>query len=361
MLKSAFLPYTLNFRFDAGTSRGVLNEKTSWFIKIWKEDQPEVFGLGECGPLPNLSPDHNPHLTDSIQNVLIKIADWSDLPKIEKIGAVVASVVPSDLPSVSFALETALLDLALGGKRRITENDFVHGKYMIPINGLIWMGSKDFMMQQIRDKLKDSYDCIKIKIGALDIELELEILKYIRKKYSSSTITLRLDANGAFEPGEALGILERFSAFDIHSIEQPIRAGQRRAMQTLCRESPISIALDEELIGITGKEQQEALLDDIQPHYIIIKPTLVGGLSASGQWIRLAEKKDIGWWITSALESDIGLNAIAQYTAGYQTNLHQGLGTGQLYHNNIGSPLYIRDGYLGYELTRDWNLSVLGF
>jgi len=361
MLKSAFLSYKLIFHFDAGTSRGVLKEKTSWFIKIWQKDQPEIFGIGECGPLPNLSPDHEPHLADSIQNVLAKITDWSDLPGVEEIGAAVASVVPSNLPAVTFAMETALLDLALGGKRRITENDFVHGKYKIPINGLIWMGNKDFMMQQIHDKLKEGYNCIKIKVGAVDLESELEIIKSIRKKFSPDTITLRLDANGAFEPGEAISILERFSYYGIHSIEQPILAGQRRAMQTLCRESPIPVALDEELIGITGLEQQEALLDDIQPQYIIIKPTLVGGLSASGQWINLAEKNDIGWWITSALESNIGLNAIAQYTAGYRTNMHQGLGTGQLYHNNIGSPLYIKEGYLGYNLARDWNLSMLVF
>jgi L-alanine-DL-glutamate epimerase-like enolase superfamily enzyme len=222
------------------------------------------------------------------------------------------------------------------------------------------MGDKDFMMQQIHDKLEAGYNCLKMKVGAMDIRTELEILKSIRKKYSPSVITIRLDANGAYDPRQVLKNLENFSAFGIHSIEQPIRAGQIQAMHDLCLNTPIPIALDEELIRVTGR-QKEALLDNIKPQYIIIKPTLVGGLSASGQWIKLAEKRNIGWWITSALESNIGLNAIAQFTAGYQTNMHQGLGTGQLYHNNFGSPLYIKDGYLGYDQTKNWNLSALDF
>jgi len=360
MIKSSFLPYTLVFRFAAGTSRGVLRKKTSWLIKVWQENDPEVFGLGECGPLPGLSPDDDSKLVNVIESALRNIADKTDLTGFDETGRFVSSIIPEKFPAVSFALETALLDLFSGGKRQIIKNDFVRGKMKIPINGLIWMGDKDFMMQQIRNKLEAGYNCLKMKVGAMDIGTELEIIKSIRKKYSPSVITIRLDANGAYDPLQALINLKKFSALGIHSIEQPIQAGQIQAMHDLCLNTPIPIALDEELIGVTGRKQ-EALLDSIKPQYIIIKPSLVGGLSASGQWIRLAEKKNIGWWITSALESNIGLNAIAQYTAGYQTNMHQGLGTGQLYHNNFDSPLYIEDGYLGYDQTRNWNLSALDF
>ncbi len=361
MLKGSFFPYKLVFRFDAGTSRGVLKEKTTWFVKIRREDRPEIFGLGECGPLPNLSPDHKPYLSGCIKKALQKIAEWPAIPDPGHIGEMVGSIVPSYLPALSFAIETALLDLNFGGKRIIVNNDFVRGKIKVPINGLIWMGKKSFMLRQIRDKLEAGYNCIKIKVGALDLDTELDLLKYIRKKFSSEAITLRLDANGAFKPMEALRILEKFAVFDIHSIEQPIQAGQRGAMRSLCRKSPIPIALDEELIGVTGLEQKKILMDEISPQYLILKPTLVGGLSAAGQWLYLAEKRGIGWWITSALESNIGLNAIAQYAAGLKTDMHQGLGTGQLFHNNISSPLFIENGYLGYRTGVDWHFSDLAF
>lgn len=360
MLSGSFFPYKLVFRFDAGTSRGVLREKTSWFIRIRSEDQPGVFGLGECGPLPNLSPDHKPYLSDRIKEALKKIAEWEDMPQQGQIGEKVASIVPAYLPAVSFAIETALLDLSSGGKRMIIKNDFVLGKLKTPINGLVWMGEKDFMLRQIREKLEAGYTCIKIKVGAIDPDAELDMLKYIRKRFSTEAVTIRLDANGAFKPGDALQILERFSAYGIHSVEQPIQAGHRRAMRRLCRKSPIPIALDEELIGITGLEQKLILLDEISPQYIILKPTLVGGLYATGQWVELAEQRSIGWWVTSALESNIGLNAIAQYTAGFRTGMHQGLGTGQLYRNNIQSPLFISRGYLGYDPQSAWDLGALG-
>ncbi len=359
MLKASFFPYKLIFRFEAGTSRGVLREKTSWFIKIWREGQPDIYGLGECGPLPGLSPDHKPNLPKKIRKSLEKISEWEDVPEHEEIGKNVNSIVPSFLPALAFAIETALIDLASGGKRRIVENDFVLGKKSIPINGLIWMGKKDFMLQQIRNKLDEGYNCIKIKVGALDLKMELELLKFIRSQYSAEAVTLRLDANGAFEPQKAMEILEKLAVYDIHSIEQPIRPGQRREMLRLCRNSPIPVALDEELIGITGVEQRKILLEDIRPQYLILKPTLLGGLSAAEQWIKLAEKMGTGWWVTSALESNIGLNAIAQFTAGYKTQMHQGLGTGQLYRNNIPGPLFISDGCLFYDPGSGWDLTEL--
>ncbi len=359
MLNASFSPYKLIFRFDAGTSRGILKEKTSWIIKIWHDGQPDVYGLGECGPLPGLSPDHKPYLTKKIRKALHGISEWADVPDSVKIAEKVSSVVPAYLPALSFAIETALTDLASGGKRLIVDNDFVRGKRSIPINGLIWMGKKDFMLKQIREKLEEGYNCIKIKIGAIDLQAELELLKYIRKRYSPEEVIIRLDANGAFESQNVMEILEKLADYGIHSIEQPIRAGQRREMNRICRYSPIPIALDEELIGITGAEQKRILLEDIRPQYIILKPTLLGGLAVAEQWIKLAEIMDMGWWITSALESNIGLNAIAQFTAGYQTVLHQGLGTGQLYHNNIPSPLFISRGRLEYDPEGTWDLKVL--
>ncbi len=359
MLKATYFPYRLVFRFDAGTSRGVLKEKTSWFIKIWRKDEPEVYGLGECGPLPGLSPDHKPFLEKEIRKALEVVTGWDDVPPRKKAGEVVRALVPSYLPALAFAMETALLDLASGGRRQIVENDFVRGRKQIPINGLIWMGEKEFMLQQIREKLDEGYDCIKIKVGALDLKTELALLKYIRTQYPAGTVTLRLDANGAFQPEKALEILEKFAVYDIHSIEQPIRAGLWREMRRLCRDSPIPIALDEELIGISGSRQQLKLLKDIKPQYVVLKPTLLGGLSATGGWVKHAESSGIDWWITSALESNIGLNAIAQYTADFQTSLHQGLGTGQLYHNNVPGPLYILKGHLGCDPAKGWDMATL--
>lgn len=265
------------------------------------------------------------------------------------------SLVPTSYPALRFALETAALDLMNGGERIILENSFSAGRQEIPINGLVWMGGKRLMLDRIKKKIEAGFDCIKIKIGAINLEEELELLKFIRSTYTADDIVIRLDANGAFSESEVLDILHRLSKFEIHSIEQPIQAGNWEAMSKVCSESPIPTALDEELIGILDQDQKTSLIEAICPQFIILKPTLVGGLEQSREWIELADEHGIGWWMTSALESNIGLNAIAQFVSEYDTILPQGLGTGQLFHNNIPSPLYIRNGNLGYDQDSQWD------
>ena len=264
-----------------------------------------------------------------------------------------------DWSSIRFGVETALLDLKNGGRRKICPGAFYEGKQSIEINGLIWMGDKEAMYSRIEEKLTAGFRCVKLKIGAIDFNSELELLKSIRSRYGKDEIELRVDANGAFLPSEAMFKLDRLSRYDIHSIEQPIRQGQWREMEALCRNTPIPIALDEELIGINDPKLKEQMLDVINPQYIILKPALAGGLSGSAEWIDKAEKRNIGWWITSALESNVGLNAIAQWTAMLQSSIPQGLGTGQLYKNNIISPLVQKGSTIQYDPSLSWDLSSL--
>jgi len=255
-------------------------------------------------------------------------------------------------------METAFLDLKAKGSKKLFKSKFTSGESGIQINGLVWMGNKDFMQKQIREKITAGYHCIKLKVGAIDFETEIEILSGIRQQFSPADIELRLDANGAFSPNDALERLEKLSRFDIHSIEQPIRQGQYDAMAEVCRKSPIPIVLDEELIGLKSADK-ESVLERIKPAYIILKPSLLGGFAESEEWIRLAEKLNVGWWITSALEANVGLNAIAQWTSILNSTMPQGLGTGQLYHNNIPSPLEIRNAKLYYDTANDWELSSI--
>ncbi len=356
-IRAQYCKHTLNFKFDAGTSRGVLKKKDSLFLRIFDSDFPGVSGLGEAGPLPGLSPDYGNIAETTLSTLVRKIN--SNVFNISEI-----SILLNDLrnyPSVLFALETALADLKHGGKRCIFTNDFFDGSREIEINGLIWMGKKEFMASQIAEKLRQGYHTLKMKIGAIDFESEMELLSSIREEYDREKITLRVDANGAFSPEEALKKLDRLAQLDIHSIEQPIRQGQISTMAELCRQSPVPVALDEELIGITSAKEKERLLQVINPPYIILKPTLTGGFSGTSEWITLAEKLGTGWWITSALESNIGLNAICQYTAEFDNPLPQGLGTGQLYTNNIGSPLSIKSGKTSYNQQEKWDLSLLHF
>jgi L-alanine-DL-glutamate epimerase-like enolase superfamily enzyme len=263
----------------------------------------------------------------------------------------VKALVPFSLPSIRFGLETALLDFLNGGRKRILANTFFDQGAPIPINGLIWMGTKEFMLQQINQKLGEGFSCLKMKIGAIDFAQELELLRYIREQEAAKNLVLRVDANGAFSPLEALGKLEQLQDFGIHSIEQPIGVAQWEAMRELAQKSPIPIALDEELIGKSNKEE---VLDFIKPQFIILKPSLLGGILETREWIRLAEARRIGWWMTSALESAIGLNAISQLTSTYLPSLPQGLGTGKLYDNNLESPLVVQSGEIRYEQSGDW-------
>lgn len=333
-MKARFNKKTFHFKRPSGTSRGVLTEKHAWFIEIWEEENPEVIGVGECSIIPGLSPDfsdfesYEAKVSETCVDLTVDLSHW---------------------PSIKFGLETALLDLKNGGKGIIFENDFTSGKKSIPINGLIWMGEPSFMQEQIEEKLSQGFKTIKLKIGAIDFEAEIALLKSIRDRYSKDEITLRVDANGAFSPEEALEKLTRLANLDIHSIEQPIRQGQLLEMKRLCAKSPLPIALDEELIGVNRTATKIELLDTIQPHYIILKPSLHGGIGGTKEWIFLAEERNIPWWITSALESNIGLNAICQLTAEYWNDLPQGLGTGSLYLDNIPSNLQVRKGTISLE------------
>ena len=351
-LKLSYTPHTLQFKFDARTSRGAIREHKVYYITAFDAAQPELVGVGECAPLAGLSIDYRPDLEEKIREVAALVNEQK--VKLEAAEALQQELNLKDWPALYFALETALSDLKNGGKRLIYSNSFSRGEAGIPINGLIWMGDAAFMREQINKKLKEGYTCLKLKIGGLDFGQELEILQSIRERTPADCLTIRVDANGAFSPQEAYKKLERLAKYDIHSIEQPIKQGQPEEMAELCAYSPVPIALDEELIGVQESKEKEQLLDKIKPHYIILKPTLVGGLAASAEWIKLAEDRSIDWWMTSALESNIGLNAISQFTAQHDITLPQGLGTGQLYHNNIASPLQIKNGELWYEQESGW-------
>lgn len=347
-----YFPYSLRFKFPAATSRGVMHDKRSWFI-IFESGARQ--GIGEAGPLPGLSPDDHPDFESSLANVC-RALEQAVLPAHEEDALLLAAnLCGEELPSIRFAVETALLDWLNNGSRIIFDNGFCRGQMTIPINGLIWMGDKEVMRQRMKEKLHDGFSCLKMKIGAIDFEDECRILEEIRTNFSSEELVLRVDANGAFSPEEAMAKLEKLSKYDIHSIEQPIKAGQPAVMRELCRQSPVPVALDEELIGVPAWDR-EALLQEINPPYIILKPSLLGGFAVCRHWISLAEKQEIAWWMTSALESNIGLNAISQFTASYEPAMPQGLGTGQLYHNNIPAPLRIKEGMLSYDTAAKWNV-----
>ena len=340
-MKASFFPYRLEFKQASGTSRGILKTKETWFIKI--EDE-HATGFGECGMFRGLSCDDRPDFESKLKWVCHHIDLGLEQLLIELI----------DFPSIQFGLEMAFLDLLSDSSNVLFPSKFTSGKASIPINGLIWMGDEQFMKSQIRSKIDAGFNCLKIKIGAIDFDTELSLIKAIRKEYDVDTIELRVDANGAFSTLEAMEKLKRLSEFNLHSIEQPIRQGQYDAMAELCAQSPLPIALDEELIGIHDVTKRSLLLQTINPQYIIIKPTLVGGFSGSQSWIDLAEKQSVDWWITSALESNIGLNAIAQWTYQLNVNRPQGLGTGALYTNNIEAPLKIDNGRLIYAPSEKW-------
>ncbi|PVY42414.1 o-succinylbenzoate synthase [Pontibacter virosus] len=340
-------PHQLQFKFDARTSRGAMRVHQVYYFELHDSENPKVTGVGECAPLPGLSIDARPELEAKLSQLAAAVNEQH--LAVDELQQMLKSAELRDWPAIRFALETALLDLKQGGRKILYTSEFSQGTAGIPINGLIWMGEKDFMQEQIRKKLAEGYTCLKLKIGSLDFATELDLLHQIREVAGPEDLTIRVDANGAFAPDEAFRKLERLARYNLHSIEQPIRQGQPEQMQQLCAYTPVPIALDEELIGVQETALQMELLDFVKPQYIILKPTLVGGLQASADWIRLAEERGIDWWMTSALESNIGLNAISQFTAGKDISIPQGLGTGQLYHNNIASPLQIRKGWLWYS------------
>ncbi len=266
-----------------------------------------------------------------------------------------------EFPSIQFGLEQALLSIKNQDPFQLFSSEFTKGTDAISINGLIWMGDKSFMQKQIKEKLKTGFTTIKLKIGAIDFKIELDLLKSIRKEFSAKEIELRVDANGAFKPKEALEKLKLLSDFQLHSIEQPIKAGQWNLMAELCKTTPLAIALDEELIGVLNRSDKEKMMQFIHPQYIILKPSLIGGIQGANEWIDLATTLGTGWWITSALESNIGLNAIAQYTYTLKNKMPQGLGTGSLFTNNITSPLKVENGKLYYDIAEknQWDISTL--
>jgi len=357
-IKLDFIPLTLNFKFPAGTSRGVITQKISWYLKVYHPDEKYEFGIGEVAPLERLSTDWNIDMVQELERLADGLKKTVLPTSKNEVFDLVNKLVSASLPSIKFGLETALLDLVNGGKKEIFRNDFYHTQQRIIINGLVWMGDRSFMKRQIDEKINTGYKCIKIKIGAIDFEQEVDLVKYIRSKYSKEELTIRVDANGAFPTQKALQKLKRLEEFELHSIEQPIMQRQRMSMQLLCIKSGIPIALDEELIGVNGTDNKIELLDDIRPQYIVLKPNLLGGFRETAEWIELAEERNIGWWVTSALESNIGLNAICQFTANYNTCLHQGLGTGMLFENNIDSPLTIEKESIFYDKKRAWEVPV---
>ncbi|MDG4715451.1 o-succinylbenzoate synthase [Winogradskyella marincola] len=344
-MKATYHKYTLNFKRPSGTSRGVMTTKETWFIILTSNGKE---GIGECGILRGLSIGDKPDYEDKLK--------WTCHNIHLGLERLLAELI--EYPSIQFGLEMAFKSLESEIKFNLFPSKFTKGQDAIPINGLVWMGDEAFMKTQIKEKIEAGFDCIKMKIGAIDFKTELDILKSIRREFSVSDIELRVDANGAFLPSEALEKLKQLSEYQLHSIEQPIKAKQHEEMASLCDVTPLPIALDEELIGVFSEEAKLKVLQTIKPQYIILKPSLVGGFSGSQQWINIAESFNIKWWITSALESNIGLNAIAQWTYTLNNTMPQGLGTGSLFTNNFTSPLTVKNGTLQNNLNTDWNFKL---
>ncbi|MFT7251967.1 MAG: O-succinylbenzoate synthase [Flavobacterium sp.] len=347
-MKATYKKYILNFKRPSGTSRGVLTEKETWFIHL--EENGKI-GIGECGILRTLSVDDRPDYEEKLQWVcenihLGKDKLWESL---------------LEFPSIQFGVEMAFLSLASKTPFELFESEFTSGQKSMLINGLVWMGEESFMKQQIEEKLAQGFTCIKLKIGAIDFEKELGLLRFIRQHFDEKTIEIRVDANGAFSSNDALHKIKQLAVYKLHSIEQPIQKNNTDRMAELCKITPLPIALDEELIGVFLPSEKEALLQKIKPQYIILKPSLVGGFRGTLEWISIAEKLKIKWWITSALESNIGLNAIAQFTYTLHNLLPQGLGTGGLYTNNFECPLEILNGHLIYKEDKKWEVNFENF
>ncbi len=345
MISARYIKYILNFKNPSGTSRGILKTKETWFVILKQNDK---VGIGETGLFRGLSFDDVPNYEEKLHWVCENIHLGLDILLQELV----------QFPSIQFGLEQAFLSLKSQTSFELFPTKFTQGKDAININGLIWMGDKNFMKTQIKEKLATGFSCIKMKIGAIDFETELALLSSIRKEFSSKEIVLRVDANGAFKPNDALEKLEKLANLEIHSIEQPIQQGQIEQMADLCSKTPVPIALDEELIGVFSQVKKQELLQMIQPQFIILKPSLLGGFANSLEWITLAEQNNCGWWITSALESNVGLNAIAQFTYHLKNPLPQGLGTGSLFTNNFESPLEIKNGQLHYNTSKNWNFNL---
>lgn len=345
-MKATYHKYQLHFKRPSGTSRGIMTNKETWFIVL---EQDGKKGIGECGILRGLSCDDRPDYEKKLEWTCANIHLGKDL----------LWEALLEFPSIQFGIEMAFQSLASETPYLLFPSDFTQGQKSIPINGLIWMGEESFMKEQIEEKLATGFRCVKLKIGAIDFDKELQLLRYIRTNFSPEQVEIRVDANGAFDKNNALDKLIQLSEFKLHSIEQPIAKNNTDRMSELCKTSPFPIALDEELIGVFSVSEKEALLQKIKPQYIILKPSFVGGFRGTQEWISLAEKHQIGWWITSALESNIGLNAIAQWTFLQHNLMPQGLGTGALYTNNFDCPLKVDQGQLWYDTNINWDCNLL--
>lgn len=333
--------YILHFKQPSGTSRGVLTDKETWFLVLEKNGKK---GIGECGILRGLSADDRPDYEAKLHWVCENI----------HLGAEKLWEELMEFPSIQFGVEMAFLSLQSENPFVLLPSKFTSGEASIVINGLVWMGDEAFMKRQIEEKIEQGFRCIKLKIGAIDFEKEKALLRFIRQNFDAETIEIRVDANGAFSENDALDKINQIAGFQIHSIEQPIQKNNTDTMSVLCENTQLPIALDEELIGVFSVTDKEALLQKVRPQYIILKPSFIGGFRGTAEWIALAEKYKIGWWITSALESNIGLNAIAQFTFLQNNPMPQGLGTGALYTNNFESPLQVSQGQLWYRNELEW-------
>ncbi len=334
-IEFSIIPFKLRFKKPAKTSRDTLTEREIFFIKIYYKENPEIYGLGECSPIYGLSPEDPITVETTLLNELNLLKSTRSID----FGNISVS-------SVRFSLEMAIYDLINGGKRRISNHSF---GLPIPINGLVWMNPVEVMKKDGLDKILDGFSTVKFKIGAEDFNEELEMLRSVRDRFDSNRITIRLDANGAFNEKNVIEKLEQLSKFDIHSIEQPIAPGNWNFMNELVKSSPIPIALDEELIGISTIEKKRLLLETIQPNYIVLKPMLHGGLGGCLEWIATARETGVDFWITSMLESSVGLNIIAQWVADMNVDMPQGLGTGGLYENNLPPAWETKEGYLYFK------------
>jgi o-succinylbenzoate synthase len=347
-MTATYHKHLLNFKNPSGTSRGILHEKETWFIILESDGKK---GVGECGLLRGLSIDDR----DDYEQKLAWTCDNISLGENQLWEALL------EFPSIQFGVEMAFRSLASENPFVLFPSAFTNGQKSILINGLVWMGAEHFMKQQIEEKLAEGFTCIKLKIGAIDFDQELQLLRYIRQNFDAKTIEIRVDANGGFDTSDALDKINQLTEFQIHSIEQPIQKNQHDSMSVLCKTAKIPIALDEELIGVFSMQDKEALLVKIMPQYIVLKPSFVGGFRGTLEWISLAKKHQIGWWITSALESNIGLNAIAQWTFLQDNLMPQGLGTGALYTNNFDCPLAVSDGQLWYREDQKWEFNLPDF
>ena len=353
MIRASWHPYTLHFRQPAGTSRGVLRQRETFFLRL--EDENGATGWGECAPVPGLSPDHRAELPQMLERLCTALNQGRSPEE------VAGELELARWPALGFALETARLDLATGGRQRLFATPFTRGEAALPIHGLIWMDSPEGLVAQVARKVAQGFRVIKMKVGALDFATERQVLAEIRRRYPAEQVELRLDANGAFAPDEALARLKELAPFQVRFLEQPIKPGQWDALAEICARSPVPIALDEELIGHVTDQARQALLERVRPQHLVLKPTLLGGLAPTESWIRLAQERGIGWWINSALESNLGLGVLAQWTshvAESPARVH-GLGTGRLFVDNLPGPICLEGTGLVMDPAGEWDFSAV--